>query len=77
MSCPHEKSAEVYARMLREAMDLLGSLYNEYTDLAAEHSVIPSPHLESVMKAFAHLYVVTRVAHPVPINDDEQPGSVH
>lgn len=71
MSCPHEKAAEVYARFSREAMDLLGSLYNEYTDLAAAQSVIPSPHLESVMNSFARLYVVTRVAHPIPINDDE------
>ena len=73
MSCPNEKTAEVYARFSREAMDLLGTLYNEYTDLAAEHAVIPSPSLESVMKAFAHLYVVTRMAHPVAI--PEMPDS--
>ena len=67
MSCPYEKTAEVYARLSRDAMDLLGDLYNEYNDLAAKHAVIPSPNLESVMKAFANLYVVTRLAHPVAI----------
>jgi hypothetical protein len=73
MSCPNEKTAEVYARFSRDAMDLLGSLYEAYTQLAAEHCVIPSPNLDAVMKAFANLYVVTRLAHPVGIVDMPEP----
>lgn len=78
MSCAHEQDAVVYARVLRESMDLLGKLYNEYTDMAAAHAVVPSPHIASTMEAFANLYIVTRTTHPVPIDDDdEQPGSLH
>lgn len=65
MSCPYEKSTIAYARFSHEAMDLIMSLYEEYTKLAAEHVVVPSPHLERVIRSFVDLYRTTITAYPV------------
>ena len=73
MSCPYEEAAVMYARLLRDAVDLLGKLHNEYTCLAAEHGVVPDPAIGQTMDCFAEIFVATRLSHPVIIPEMLEP----
>lgn len=65
MSCPYEKAAVAYAQFSHEAMELILDLYKDYCQLAADNAVIPSPHLEPVIKAFINLWRTTVAANPI------------
>lgn len=65
MSCPYEKAAVAYARFSAEAMDLILDLYKDYCEMAAANTVVPSPHLEPVIKSFLDLYRITLAANPI------------
>ena len=67
MSCPYEKSTVAYARFSHEAMELILDLYKDYCELAADNAVVPSPHLEPVIKSFVNLYRITAASHPIKI----------
>lgn len=69
MSCPCEKSTMAYARFSHEAMDLIMSIYEAYNTLAAEHDVVPSPHLHDVIKSFDAFYRTVTAVYPVQLTE--------